>query len=80
MTVVDRVANRKGTRAVAQGYLEFLYTDQGQEIVAKNFYRPRTGDVAARYARQFPRMILFTMFLITAFRSLSFETARPNRA
>ena len=61
VTVVDRVANRKGTRAVAQAYLEFLYTDQGQEIVAKNFYRPRNTAVAARYARQFPRMNLFTI-------------------
>ena len=61
VTVVDRVANRKGTRAVAQGYLEFLYTDQGQEIVAKNFYRPRNAAVAARYARQFPKMTMFTI-------------------
>lgn len=61
VTVVDRVANRKGTRAVAQGYLEFLYTDQGQEIAAKNFYRPRNAAVATRYARQFPKITMFTI-------------------
>jgi sulfate/thiosulfate-binding protein len=61
VTVVDRVATRKNTRAVAQGYLEFLYTDQGQEIVAKNFYRPRNQAVAARYSRQFPKINLFTI-------------------
>ena len=61
VAVVDRVVNRKGTRAVAQGYLEFLYTDQGQEIVAKNFYRPRNAAVATRYARQFPRIPMFTV-------------------
>ena len=61
VTVVDRVANRKGTRAVAQGYLEFLYTDQGQEIAAKNFYRPRNAAIATRYARQFPRITMFTI-------------------
>jgi sulfate transport system substrate-binding protein len=61
VTVVDRVANRKGTRAVAQGYLEFLYTDQGQEIAARNFYRPRNAAVAARHIRQFPRITMFTI-------------------
>jgi sulfate/thiosulfate transport system substrate-binding protein len=61
VTVVDRVATRKNTRAVAQGYLEFLYTDRGQEIVAKNFYRPRNQAVAARYSRQFPKIHLFTI-------------------
>jgi sulfate/thiosulfate-binding protein len=61
VAVVDRVANKHGTRSVAQAYLEYLYTDQGQEIAAKNFYRPRNQAVAARYARQFPRMNLFTL-------------------
>jgi sulfate transport system substrate-binding protein len=61
VSIVDRVVNRKGTRAVAQGYLAFLYTEQGQEIAAKNFYRPRNAAVAARYARQFPRITMFTI-------------------
>jgi sulfate transport system substrate-binding protein len=53
VAVVDRVVLRRGTRAVAQAYLEFLYTPEGQEIAAKNFYRPRDEGVAARYASQF---------------------------
>ena len=61
VTMVDRVTARKGTRAVAQAYLDFLYTDQGQEIVARNFYRPRSTAVATRYARQFPALKLFTI-------------------
>lgn len=61
VAVVDRVVNRKNTRSVAQAYLEFLYTDQGQDIAAKNFYRPRNQAVAARYARHFPPMSLFTI-------------------
>ena len=50
VAVVDRVAKKKGTSAVAQGYLDFLYTPQGQDIVARNFYRPRDPAVTARYA------------------------------
>jgi sulfate/thiosulfate transport system substrate-binding protein len=61
VTVVDRNATRKGTRAVAQAYLEYLYTDAGQELAAKYYYRPRNPTVAARYAAQFPRMTLFTL-------------------
>ena len=52
VAVVDRVVDKKGTRAMAQAYLEFLYTKQGQEIAARNFYRPRDAAVAARYAEQ----------------------------
>lgn len=50
VTVVDRNVDRKGTRAVAQAYLEFLYTPEGQEIAAQHYYRPRDPKVAARHA------------------------------
>ncbi len=61
VTVVDKVVNKHGTRAVAQAYLEFLYSDQGQEISAKHFYRPRNPAVAQKYAAQFPKINLFTI-------------------
>ncbi len=61
VAVVDRVARRKGTEAAAKAYLEFLYTDEGQEIAGKNFYRPRSEKVAAKFARQFPQVELFTI-------------------
>jgi sulfate transport system substrate-binding protein len=52
------VVLRRGTREVAQAYLEFLYTPEGQEIAAKNYYRPRNPEIAARYASQFARVEL----------------------
>jgi sulfate/thiosulfate transport system substrate-binding protein len=58
VAVVDRVVLRRGTRALAQAYLEFLYTPEGQEIAAKNFYRPRDKAVAAKYAAQFDELEL----------------------
>jgi sulfate transport system substrate-binding protein len=61
VAVVDKVANKHGTRAVAQAYLEYLYSQQGQEIAAQNFYRPRLESVAARYQTQFPKITLFTV-------------------
>jgi sulfate transport system substrate-binding protein len=61
VAVVDRVAAKHGTRAVAAAYLEYLYSDVGQEIAAKNFYRPRLAPVAEKYAAQFPRIDLITM-------------------
>ncbi|MEO8201999.1 MAG: sulfate ABC transporter substrate-binding protein [Gemmatimonadota bacterium] len=61
VAVVERNATRHGTRAVAQAYLEYLYTDQGQDIIARNFYRPRNPDVAARYASTFPKLNMFTL-------------------
>jgi sulfate transport system substrate-binding protein len=61
VAVVDRVVDRHGTRAVAQAYLEFLYTPEGQEIAAKNFYRPRDPKVAAKYGAKFPKLELFTI-------------------
>jgi sulfate transport system substrate-binding protein len=53
VAVVDKVVLRRGTREVAQAYLEFLYTPAGQEIAARNYYRPRNAEVAAKYASQF---------------------------
>jgi len=61
VAVVDKVAGKHGTKEVAQAYLQYLYTDAGQEIVAKNFYRPRNPAVAARYASQYPRLNLVTV-------------------
>jgi sulfate transport system substrate-binding protein len=53
VTVVDKVVDRRGTRRIAEAYLQFLYTPQGQQIIAQNFYRPRLAAVAQRYAAQF---------------------------
>ena len=61
VTVVDKNVDRKGTRAVAQAYLEYLYTPGGQEIAARHFYRPTDPKVAAAYAKQFPKLNLFTI-------------------
>jgi len=61
VTIVDRVVDKKGTRAVADAYLQYLYSPEGQEIVAKNFYRPRSADVAAKYASSFAAVSLFTI-------------------
>jgi sulfate/thiosulfate transport system substrate-binding protein len=61
VAIVDRVVDRKGTRAVAQAYLQFLYSEEGQEIAARNFYRPRLAKVAARHAARFPKLELFTV-------------------
>jgi sulfate transport system substrate-binding protein len=61
VAVVDKVVDRKGTRAVAQAYLQFLYTDQAQDIIGKDFYRP-IGDAAkAKYASFFPAIKLVTI-------------------
>jgi len=59
--VVDKVVDRRGTRNLAQAYLEFLYTPEGQEIAAKHYYRPRLATVAAKYADRFPKITLFTV-------------------
>ena len=61
VAVVDAVALRRGTREVAQAYLGYLYSQEGQEIIARHFYRPRDAQVAARYARQFPQLKLATI-------------------
>jgi len=61
VAVVDKVVDARGTRAVAQAYLEFLYSPEGQELAAKNFYRPRSPEVAAKYKDSFPAVNLFTI-------------------
>jgi len=61
VTIVDKVVDRRGTRKVAEAYLQFLYSAEGQEIAAKHHYRPRTPEVLARYAAKFPKITLFTI-------------------
>jgi sulfate transport system substrate-binding protein len=61
VTVIDKVVDRRGTRKVAEAYLRYLYTPEGQDIVARNFYRPRAEDIAQKYASQFPAMKLVTI-------------------
>ncbi len=61
VAVVDKVALRRGTADVARAYLEYLYSREGQEIVAKHYYRPRDPEVAAKYANFFPKVNLVTI-------------------
>jgi sulfate/thiosulfate transport system substrate-binding protein len=61
VAVVDKVVDKKGTRAVAEAFLKYLYTPEGQEIAAKNYYRPRMESVAKRYAATFPKLKLVTV-------------------
>jgi sulfate transport system substrate-binding protein len=61
VAVVDKVVDKRGTRAVAQAYLEYLYAPEGQDIAARNFYRPIDPTVAAKYEKQFPKLSLFTI-------------------
>ena len=61
VSVVDRVVDKKGTRATAQAYLEYLYSPEGQDIAAKRYYRPRSAAVLKKYAAQFPNVKLFTI-------------------
>ena len=61
VAVVDKVVDKRGTRAAAQAYLDYLYTPEGQEIAARNYYRPRLEAVARKYATTFPRINLVTI-------------------
>jgi sulfate/thiosulfate transport system substrate-binding protein len=61
VALVDKVVDKRGTRAVAQAYLDFLYTPDGQELAAKHFYRPIDDRVAAKHAKTFPKVNLFTI-------------------
>jgi sulfate transport system substrate-binding protein len=61
VAVVDKVVLRRGTRDVATAYLQYLYSKEGQEIVARNFYRPTDPEVAARYSTRFPELDLVTI-------------------
>ena len=61
VALVDRVVDRHGTRAVAQAYLDYLYSDEGQILIGKHFYRPSNPAIAARFTAQFPAIRLFTI-------------------
>ncbi len=61
VTLVDKNVDKKGTRAVAQAYLEFLYTEEAQDLIGKHFYRPRSAAAQAKYAKQLPKLNLFTI-------------------
>jgi sulfate transport system substrate-binding protein len=61
VTVVDKVVDRHGTRKVAEAYLQFLYSDEGQDIIGKNHYRPTNPAIAAKYASKYPKLNLVTI-------------------
>jgi sulfate transport system substrate-binding protein len=61
VAVVDKVVDRKGTRAVAEEYLKYLYSDEAQDAVGRHFYRPVSDPAKAKYAAQFPKLSLFTI-------------------
>jgi sulfate/thiosulfate-binding protein len=61
VSIVDKVVDKHGTRAVAEEYLRYLYSKEGQEIAAKHFYRPRDPEIAAKHAAQFPNIPLVTI-------------------
>ena len=61
VSVVDRVVDKRGTRKQAEAYLKFLWSDEGQELAAKHHMRPRSAKVMAKYAKQFPKLQLFTV-------------------
>jgi sulfate transport system substrate-binding protein len=61
VAVVDKVADKHGTRSAAEAYLKFLYTPEAQGIIARNYFRPRNPEVAAKYKAQFPNLKLFTI-------------------
>ncbi len=61
VAVVDKVVDKRGTRKIAEAYLQYLYSPEGQEIAARNFYRPTDPKIAAKYASKFPKLSLFTI-------------------
>ena len=61
VTVVDKVVDKRGTRKLAEAYLQYLYSDEGQDIAGRNYYRPRDAKTAAKYAKTFPKVNLFTI-------------------
>ena len=61
VTIVDKVVDRRGTRKIAEAYLQHLYSDEGQEIAGKHYYRPTNEKIAAKYGSQFPKLKLLTV-------------------
>ncbi|MDB5878406.1 MAG: sulfate transporter, periplasmic sulfate-binding protein [Variovorax sp.] len=61
VAVVDKVVDRKGTRAISEEYLKYLYSDEGQDIAGRNFYRPTGEKAKAKYDKQFPKLTLVTI-------------------
>ncbi|KKK38668.1 sulfate transporter subunit [Mesobacillus campisalis] len=61
VTVVDKVAEKRGTAEVAKAYLDYLYTEKGQELAAKHYYRPRSSAAIKKFGSQFPDINLFTI-------------------
>jgi sulfate transport system substrate-binding protein len=61
VAVVAKVANKHGTTEIATEYLKYLYSNEGQEIIARNFYRPSNKDIAAKYSKQFPALELINI-------------------
>ncbi|WP_076997870.1 sulfate ABC transporter substrate-binding protein [Variovorax sp. KK3] len=61
VTVVDKVVDKRNTRAVAEEYLKYLYSDEGQDIAGRNYYRPTSDKAKAKYEKQFPKLTLFTI-------------------
>ena len=61
VTIVDKYARKHGTQAIAKAYLQYLYSPQGQTLAAKNYYRPRSASVRAKYAKQFPKVKLISL-------------------
>lgn len=56
---MDKYADKHGSRTIAQAYLEYLYSDEGQELAAKHYYRPRNEKIFAKHAERFPKIALF---------------------
>jgi len=61
VSLVDRIVDRRGTRTIAQGYLNFLYSPIAQDLIGKNYYRPRNPQAAAKYASRFPKIPMVTI-------------------
>ncbi|MFW7341436.1 sulfate ABC transporter substrate-binding protein [Pollutimonas sp. H1-120] len=61
VAIVDKAVDKKGTRKVAEAYLQYLYSDQGQEIAGRNYYRPTSEKIAEKYSAQYPKIKLFTI-------------------
>ena len=68
VAVVDANVDKHGTREVAEAYLKYLYSPEGQDVIARNYYRPRAADALAKYSSQFPKITLFTEKTVFRFR------------